>query len=130
MIALDTNVVVRLLTGDDARQSRKVVRLLAENETWVAKSALLETEWVLRRAYELSPEVIGEAFRKLLGLPTLAVEDEPVVAAALEAHASGVDFADALHVASSGDAEAFVTFDRRLVRAAKRAQGLSEVRGL
>lgn len=130
MIALDTNVVVRLLTGDDPRQSRRVVRVLAEQQIWISKTVLLETEWVLRRAYQLEPAVIRKSFEKLLGLPTLAVEDEPAVVLALEAHEAGMDFADALHVASSGDAEAFVTFDRKLVKVAERAHDLIEVRSI
>ena len=53
MIAVDTNVIVRLLTGDEPRQSEQA-RLLFDRETiFLPKTVLLEAEWVLRRLYRL-----------------------------------------------------------------------------
>lgn len=127
MIAVDTNVIVRLLTADDRAQTRKAVRLMSENTVRLPKTVLLESEWVLRRAYGLTPSVIGEAFKKLLGLANVSVEDEETVALALRAFGEGMDLADALHVASSRGAEAFVTFDRKLARTARKVRGLPGV---
>ena len=67
------------------------------------------------------------AFRKLLGLPQVAAEDATAIARALELYEGGMDFADALHLASARDATAFATFDTRL---AKRAGRESAVRVL
>ena len=114
MTGLDTNVVVRILTRDDPAQVRRAVELFASGPLWLPKTVLLETEWVLRSAYSLSPETILESFRSLLGYPPLVVEDHADVLRALRWYEQGLDFADALHLASLGPAERFATFDARL----------------
>ena len=53
MIAVDTNVLVRLLTGDDPAQTQRSVELFAQESILIPKTVLLETEWVLRYSYEL-----------------------------------------------------------------------------
>ena len=85
------------------------------------KTVLLETEWVLRAAYGFDRKATMAALRGLAGLPTVRVEDAPAVAQALEWFAAGMDFADALRVASSGEAAKFMTFDRKLAGRAARA---------
>jgi len=55
MIAVDTNVLVRLLTGDDPAQTQRAVELFAQESILIPKTVLLETEWVLRYRYELAP---------------------------------------------------------------------------
>jgi len=117
VIAVDTHVLVRYLTNDDAEQARRAVALLGgENGVFVAKTVLLETEWVLRTVYALSNEAIRKALLHVCGLPNVAVEDERAITHALEAYAQGLDFADALHCASAPDVEAFYTFDEKFVR--------------
>lgn len=118
VIAVDTNVLVRLLTGDDPAQAERAAALFRSEQVLVPKTVLLETEWVLRYSYELAPAVILEAFRKLLGLPNVTAEDAPAVAEALVGYAGGMDFADALHLASARSAESFATFDARLTKRA------------
>lgn len=120
MIAVDTNVLVRLVTGDDPEQTRRAAALFASERILVAKTVLLECEWVLRYSYGFDSAAIRDAFEKLLGLAQVQMEDALVVDDALALYARGMDFADALHVASSRTAEAFVTFD---VRLCKRADG-------
>ena len=117
MIAVDTNVLVRFLVRDDAAQAASAAGLIQENEVWVSKTVLLETEWVLRSLYGFAPGTLGEALRALAGLQTVRLEDELAVAKALEWFQAGVDFADALHLASVGNAGRFATFDRKLARA-------------
>jgi len=56
---------------------------------------------------------------RLFGLPGVTVEDAAGVARALEWYGHGLDFADALHLASCGQASAFATFDRALRRRAR-----------
>jgi predicted nucleic-acid-binding protein len=120
VIAIDTNVVVRLLTNDDPAQAARAADLLARERVLVPKTVLLETEWVLRYSYELPSSAVLAAFRKLLGLPQVAAEDATAIARALELYEGGMDFADALHLASARDTTAFATFDTRLAKRAGR----------
>jgi predicted nucleic acid-binding protein len=70
---------------------------------------------------------VCRALRAFAGLPGLAVEDETLVATALDRVERGMDFADALHLGKAGHCEAMVTFDRKFIRAAK-AVGVETVR--
>jgi predicted nucleic-acid-binding protein len=121
VIAVDTDVVVRLLTGDDPEQLQRA-RALFETETiFLAKSVVLETEWVLRSLYGRSSRDITHALAALVALPQVRCEDAMAISAALELARQNLDFADALHLASSHAAQRFATFDRALVRRAKAA---------
>ena len=120
MVAVDTNVLVRFLTRDDPRQAARAAALLRSEQIWLAKSVLLETEWVLRALYGFAPDRVLEALQSLAGLPNVHLEDPPVVAGALEWSRQGLDFADALHLASRGPAQTFATFDESLVRRVRR----------
>jgi predicted nucleic-acid-binding protein len=120
MVAVDTNIVIRLLVNDDPEQARRAARLFASHEVYVPKTVILETEWVLRGVYRLEPSRVVAALRAFLSLERLVIEDEEAVFRALEGLAVGLDFADVLHLASSCRAESFVTFDVRLRTAAKK----------
>jgi len=123
MIAIDTNVVVRFLADDDSDQADRAEAVLRTQDIFLPKTVLLETAWVLRGAYGLPRTDVVVALRQLLGLAGIVAEDGPVVVRALEWYERGVDFADALHLASSGAAERFATFDRALVRQGKSLVG-------
>jgi predicted nucleic-acid-binding protein len=127
MIAIDTNVVVRLLTGDDPEQFEAASAAVRGQDLLLCKTVLLESEWVLRFTYRFSPEQIREGFGKLLGYENLQVEDRDAVLRALFWYSQGMDFADALHLASCADAERFLTFDRPLAQAAKALTKVPEV---
>ena len=120
MIAADTNVVVRLLMGDDAEQTRVAMQLFDHETIFIAKSVILETEWVLRRGYRQTPSAIAQALENLVALPNVTCEDMGSVRQALAWHRSGMDFADGLHLAASARAARFVTFDRDMIKVAKR----------
>lgn len=120
MLSLDTNILVRLLTGDDKVQAQKAKSLIESNEIFIAKSVLLETEWVLRYTYEIEKTDINAAFKKLLGLENLHMEDLFNVLQALEWYSEGMDFADALHLAASSLAKEMLTFDRKFISRAKK----------
>ena len=124
MIALDTNVIVRLVTADDPDQLQAAREVFQTGDLWVCKTVLLETEWVLRYSYELTPTTIREILRKLLGYSVLQVEDRNAVLRALGFYDRGVDFADALHLASSGEADQFATFDRPLAKKGQTLEGV------
>lgn len=117
MIAVDTNVVVRLLVNDDVEQARRARELFQHEKVWIGATVLLETAWVLDASYGLGAADVAAALNGLLGLPNVSVEDGEAVARALAAVAKGVDFADALHlVRAPAEVEAFVTFDAVLAR--------------
>lgn len=121
MVAVDTNVLVRLLTGDDAKQAPAAESLFAAEPVWIAKTVLLETGWVLSSLYGFDQGAIRDAFTKLLGLANVHAEDEPAVAAALVLTTHGIELADALHLTSRTPGAVFVSFDRSFIRGAKRA---------
>ena len=113
MLAVDTNVVFRYLTGDDAEQFAKASALIRDEDIYVCATVLLETEWVLRRGYRFSRERVVAALAAFAGLPRVTLEDPTAAARALDRMRSGLDFADALHLAKAEGCEAFVSFDQR-----------------
>lgn len=121
MIAVDTSVVVRLLTADEPAQTRHARSFFSAEPIWLAKTVLLETAWVLHSFYGLERAAIHDALRGLLGLDNVHAEDEPSVAAALNLTTHGIDFADALHLCSRPQGVRFASFDNSLVRRAQRA---------
>jgi predicted nucleic-acid-binding protein len=127
MLAVDTNLVVRYLTGDHPRQSAKARAVIDGEDVFVSTTVLLETEWVLRSVYSFGSEQVCVAMRAFAGLPRVSLEDPALVATALDSMADGLDFADALHLGRAEDCDAFVTFDRQFIRAA-RAAGHGNVR--
>jgi predicted nucleic-acid-binding protein len=116
MIAVDTNIIVRYLVEDDVAQTDRAEAMLRGGAVLILKTVILETEWVLRSTYRLDRKTIAAGLTKLLGLPAVVVEDGAAVARALAWFERGLGFADAIHLASSGRAEAFATFDRALQR--------------
>lgn len=127
MVALDTNVIVRFLVNDDVKQARKARTLIEGGKVFIAPTVLLETEWVLRSAYGFAAKEILVFFRALLGLPNVTVGAAIQLAATLKAYEQGLDFADALHLVFSGEAETFATFDRQLIQRAQRVEGAVKV---
>lgn len=122
MIPIDTNIVVRLLVNDDKAQADRAQALVENNDVLITTPVLLETEWVLRSSYGISARSFITGLEKLLGFPTVAVEALGVIAEALRLHGQGVDFADAVHLAAAGASGRFATFDKGLIRAARRLQ--------
>lgn len=127
MVAVDTNVVVRLLTEDDPAQAAKARALFASGTVFVATTVLLETEWVLRGLYKLEGRRVVDALEALISLPNVRCQDEPAARWAIAWRRQGLDFADALHLAVGRDAERFATFDRAMVRRAARAGAVPAV---
>ncbi|WP_442579511.1 type II toxin-antitoxin system VapC family toxin [Mesorhizobium sp. ASY16-5R] len=121
MLAVDTNLIVRYLTGDDPEQSPRARVLIDGQPVFATATVMLETDWVLRSTYKLRGPDIVRALRSFAGLPTVTLEDEAIVAAAFDLAEKGMDFADALHLGKSAHCTGFATFDRKFVRAAKAA---------
>ncbi len=120
MISVDTNIIVRLLTKDDQPQFKKAVSLFKKENIYILTTVILETEWVLRYAYDFPSENIISSFRALFGLSNVKLEDPIEMAAALEMNEKGMDFADAIHLAKSKGTDKFVTFDKKLISKAKK----------
>ena|SRR5436309_246257 len=130
MQALDTNILARYYyqrdgEGDETKAQRAAARRVIDSGAplFVAKTVLLELEWVLRGVYEQSRSDICRAFEHLLSLPNVECEDRESVERAVGNTRAGLDFADALHHASSRSCAAFLTFDAK--RFAKKARQLA-----
>lgn len=120
-LALDTNVLVRLLVNDDPSQAEKAAALIdSSSACFVPVTVLLELEWVLRGAYKLKRNAVISAFEGLLAIRHLHLEQEELVRRALEWHRQGLDFADALHLARSEGCDALISFDRQLASTAQK----------
>ncbi len=129
MTAVDTNVLVRLLSGDEPKQAAAARSLFASDQIWIAKTVLLETGWVLRSLYGFDESAIRVAFAKLLGLKNVHAEDESAVAAALALTEQSLELADAMHLSSRPPEAAFVSFDKSFVQRARRA-GVTGISGV
>ncbi len=127
MLAIDTNLIVRYLTGDHPVQSPRARALIDRNDVFVCTTVLLESEWVLRSVYNFEAAHLAAALMAFAGLPRVTMEDPALAAIALGWMRKGVDLADALHLLHATDCEVFLTFDSRFARAANRLGGL-EVR--
>jgi predicted nucleic-acid-binding protein len=115
MLAVDTNVLVRLIARDDAAQVRTAEEF-ATKGAWVSHLVLAETIWVLDSVYDLSHEQISTALEMLLNHQVLTLQDADVVSAALThfRRYSRVDFSDclALEIARKAGHTPLATFDR------------------
>ena len=125
MRAIDTNVLVRFLVADDKRQAEQARAAFEAGDITIATTVMLESEWVLGSAYGFAPGQIAAALRKLAGLPGVALEEPALMAQALDQMAAGMDFADALHLGKAGHCDSFLTFDRKLIKAAGKQSSIS-----
>ena len=126
MIGLDTNILIRYLSQDDPVQSARATeilerRLSAKNPGFISVVAMVETVWVLDRAYGLTRQEIVATVERLLQVEVLVIENEQQVFTAMIALKQGSgSFADALIVelgARAGCSRTF-TFDRKAARIA------------
>jgi len=125
MIAVDTNVVVRLLVLDDPEQSAQARDLFAAEQIFIPNTVVLETAWVLAYSYELDRDAIAAGLRRLFGLPNVHLRDAAEMALALEWYGCGLDFADALHLVQSAHCARLLTFDRRFAARGAEISGVA-----
>ncbi len=124
-ITADTNVLIRAMTEDNARQSKVAKTQLANAEIIALPiPALCELVWVLSQAYHVPSSEIAEAIRRLMDVANVVV-NRPAAEAGLAVLDAGGDFADGMiaHEGSWLGAETFVSFDKKAVK-------LMEARGL
>jgi predicted nucleic-acid-binding protein len=119
MRAVDTNLLVRLLVRDDARQVASAEAFI-ERGAWVSHIVLVETVWVLDAVYGRTHAQLVNALSLLLSHAQLTVQDEDSVAAALARYRShpALGFSDCLvlEVARKAGHLPLGTFDKRLAR--------------
>ncbi|MEX2270721.1 MAG: PIN domain-containing protein [Vicinamibacterales bacterium] len=119
MRAVDTNVLVRLLTRDDAKQAAAADRFV-EPGAWVPALALAEASWVLSAVYDRGPDDIAVAIEMLLSHTSLTLQDADVIAAALERFRErpALGFSDCLllEIARKAGHLPLGTFDTTLAR--------------
>lgn len=117
MRAVDTNVLVRLITRDDAHQATRSDTFI-EKGAWVSILALAETVWVLAAVYKLNTTELSTAVEMLLNHSNLTIQDSDVVSDALELFRSRptLGFSDCLmlHIARKAGHQPLGTFDRSL----------------
>ncbi len=97
MHAIDTNVLVRLITRDDTRQVA-VADAFVKKGAWVSILALAETSWVLTSVYDISHKDLAQAIEMLLNHQDLALQYSDTVAAALNLYRAtpALGFSDCL----------------------------------
>ena len=109
-----------MLTGDDKLQFERAKALFSKENILITTTVILDCEWVLRYAYHFKTLEITTAFLSLFGLTNVRLEQPLIISNAIKWYKNGMDFADAIHLAQSKDAEAFVTFDKKLIKAASK----------
>jgi predicted nucleic-acid-binding protein len=119
MRAVDTNVLVRLITRDDATQVASAERFVAKG-AWISHVVIVETVWVLISVYELDDAAIATALEMLLNHRDFTIQDGDVVAAALDNYRErpALGFSDCLilEIAKKAGHTPLGTFDKRLGR--------------
>lgn len=118
VIAVDTNVILRLVVMDDARQLELARRIFDAQAIYVPAIALLEAVWVLTRIYGYSRDAILQAIDALLAVGSVTLENEAQTLWALSRYSRGADLADMLLLVASREQTAFATFDGQLARRA------------
>ncbi len=89
MLAVDTIVIVRLITADDPVQFRQARALFDQHEILLLKTVLLESDWVLRSVYRYDRRRVIDAFAKLVALPRVECDELATVTGAIEWRRAG-----------------------------------------
>ena len=116
MNAIDTNVLVRYITGDDDSQFAQAVKLIESGEPKLVNPIVLaELSWVFRTVYGLDREAIAETLRMIGSCGYFSYKRPKPVNAAIECYVDGYDLADALILSINTDdgAATTYTFDKK-----------------
>lgn len=119
MRAIDTNILLRIVTHDDPRQARAAADCVAKG-AWVSHVVFAETAWLLTSLYGLSRTALADVLSKLLDHVSIVIQEADVVEAALDLYRANkkVEFADCLllEVARKAGHAPVSTFDRALAK--------------
>ena len=117
---VDTNVLVRHLTGDPPEQAARATHLLAQTEQLLLADLIVaEIVCVLESFYEVPRTRVAELVRAIIAFPAIGVADEPLLLRALEVYeVHRLDFADAylVAIAETSGVDAVVSFDKAIER--------------
>lgn len=111
MRSIDTNVLARFVLRDHPAQSAIADQLLA-TRCWIGITVTLELWWVLTTVGRYSAVGAAEALTAIAAIDNVVMAHDEAVTWAASRAAQGADFADMLHLALSGGADAFSTFDK------------------
>ncbi len=128
-VTVDTNVLIRAVIRDDAKQAKKAIKIL-EEATFVVitLSSLCEFVWVLLRSYEIEASDISKALKALISATNVQV-NRPAVEAGISQLEAGGDFADAV-IAYEGKwlgGDTFVSFDKKAISLLKKQKQSAEL---
>lgn len=115
MIAVDTNVLARWVLRDDETQFKAAEELLSK-PFWLSWTVVLELGWLLCSYAELKRGQISDVFEAILALPAIHLDRPANLRWALTRFRTSGDFGDLIHIASTGNVEAFVSFEKKLAR--------------
>ena len=127
MISVDTNVLARFYCDDpddpEAKRQRPAARrvIVDSPALFVPLTVVLELEWVMRGFYEVTRDAFCAVVDHLLGMQHVTVERWEAVKDAVELHRTGLDFADAVHLATSRGCKSLLSFDRSFIRTVARS---------
>jgi predicted nucleic acid-binding protein len=116
---VDTNVLIRHLTGDPPSQAARATRFLAQaDELLLADVIVAEVVYLLESFYKVERVRVGQLVRAIVAFDAVRVVDEELILRAVEVYETGLDFAEAYLVAGAERAgvDAIVSFDRGLDR--------------
>jgi predicted nucleic-acid-binding protein len=122
VVALDTNVVVRVLVGDDPQQTKRAEKAFLEHVNgqgvFISLIVLAEIAWVLSAAYEWDRATIHSQLQRLARTRNVRIEELELVEAALQEYAEGkAQLADCLILGvARAHADTLLSFDKRLGR--------------
>ena len=118
MIAIDTNVVLRLILNDDSRQVYTIRSLMERDQLFVSLTVLLETGWVLESRYRMPRSDVAAALEAIAALEGVVIARSASAAWAVDRYRAGGDWADMIHLVSAARTRAFATLDRGVARRA------------
>ena len=127
MISLDTSILVRYVTKDHARLSPLALKIITNNECFVSKAALMEMVFTLESVYRKGRGDIATALRTIIGLTTITVESQGVTGRAISWYEEGMDWGDAMILASAVGTDKLASFDRDFQRLATRIGAVPKV---
>jgi predicted nucleic-acid-binding protein len=113
--SIDTNVLVRLLVEEDEAH-RAIAETTIFGGSILIATVVQEAVWVWKSRYRLKPSDIVPQLLDVLDAPLVRCSDRNAISWALDKFEAGADFADMLHLALSGAADCFATFDQGIAR--------------
>lgn len=121
MIALDTNILLRLLLEDDDKQTPIARKLISNNLCFVSDTVILEVSWVLLKSLKMPRMTVHDTLLALMSSENLSFDDRSRLETSLYRFGQGMDLPDAMHLmrAEAVNATSLATFDQAFIKAAQ-----------